>query len=159
MPKPATSITLPVERAAQLHTLADALGVTVSEAVEHLINREIAAGTIPDELPGFEIKIAEKHVWLTMPDFGFPPLHPAHARYVADLLCHIADHGTAGRGNVLGLADGMRLIVGRKGRGVLLIGQDDALDRTCKASMTPQMARDLARQIRKAANQAQGRKH
>lgn len=148
-----TTITLPGERAAQLRALADADGTTISEVIERLINSEIAAGRLPDTLPGFEVHVADRHVWLVIGDFGFPAMHPTHANTVAALLTHLADSGTDGRGNKLEFGE-IVFKAARKGRGVLIGGEDHETGRTIKSSLTLGMARDLARIIRKAALKA-----
>jgi hypothetical protein len=49
-------IVVPDERAEQLNALAEVYGrISIADTVGVLINREIAAGRLPDELPGFEI--------------------------------------------------------------------------------------------------------
>jgi len=156
MPSPSTLIKLPEARALQLRAIADVNGCTVTEAVELLINREIRAGRLADALPGFEIKVANKHVWFVVGEIGLPPLVPAHARTVAAYFLNAADGGDAARGIGLGQEE-FKLVVARKGRGIIVRAVDIAHEREAKETMTPGMARDLARQLVKAADSIQGR--
>jgi hypothetical protein len=151
--RPASTITLPAERIAQLRTLAETEGDTITEVIERWINAEIAAGRLPDILPNFEVTSAEGRVWLTVKDFTFPALTPAQAGQFADVLLEIAETtDIAGKKALFGEgADEIRVKVARKGRGILIDGVDVQTGTTVKASLTPGMARDLARIIRSEA--------
>lgn len=148
--RPVHTITLPVERAMQLHALADKLGVTISEAIEELINEQISAGRIPDRLPGFDIDVLSNGVFFHAPRFALPILPPEAIRAIADVLNDVTD-GERGK-QVDFPRDGTTLAIARRGRGVLLV-RTDAKGSTDKHSLTPGMARDLARQLRNAADQ------
>jgi hypothetical protein len=144
---------LPAERIAQLRTLAETEGGTITEMIERWINTEIAAGRLPDILPNFEVTAAEGRVWLTVKDFTFPAMTPAQAGQFADVLLEIAEtRDIAGKKALFGEGKGeIRVKVARKGRGVLIDGVDVQTGSTVKASLTPGMARDLARIIRSEA--------
>ena len=148
-----TTITLPGERAAQLRTLADAYGTTISELIERMINNEIAAGRLPDQLPGFEIVPAVGHVFVTVQGFSFPALNVRQARQIADLLEEISTAKDAGGKKAL-FENEIELKAWRKGRGIRIDGDDPQTGRSVKASLTPGMAKDLARIIRNEAAKA-----
>lgn len=157
MSAPSTLIKLPEARALQLRAIADVNGCTVTEAVELLINREIKAGRLADTLHGFEITNANGHTWFVIGEIGLPPLVPAHTRLVAALFVNAAD---GSRDSAKGLSlghDDFELLISRKGRGVIVTARDVTHDRESKVSMTPGMARDLARQLNKAADTIQNR--
>lgn len=156
MTAPTTLIKLPDARALQLRAIADINECTMTEAIELLINREIKAGRLADAMPGFEIKTANKHVWFVIGEIGLPPLAPAHARLVAGLFLNAAEGGVSARGLSLGEEE-FELLVVRKGRGVIVHATDVAHERESKVTMTLGMARDLARQLSKAADAIQSR--
>jgi hypothetical protein len=144
-------------RGAQLKTLARIKGVTVTELLELFIRDEIGKGKIPDELPGFAIVVANGHVCIETVKLGLPPFVPAHARQIAALLRHAADKTPNGRGNKIAFgpdAD-MTLAIAREGRGVSIKIDNNIVERSEKIAITPGMARDLARIIDRAADQAQ----
>ncbi|TFZ55928.1 hypothetical protein E4V01_20655 [Methylorubrum sp. Q1] len=152
-----TLVKLPVARALQLKSIADARECTICEAVEHLLREEVRAGRLADVLPGFEVSTIGGSVRFGIGEVDLPPMHPAHARVVASLFQHAASGMPAGRGNALTLGDDApyQLTVGRKGRGIVGRVSCEALKISHSFSMTTGMARDLSRQIGKAAARAQ----
>lgn len=152
----ASPIMLPAERIAQLRTLAEAKGITVIELIERWINAEIAAERLPDILPNYEVAAVEGRVWFTVKDFSFPTMTPVQAEQIANALLEIAEaNDIAGKKAKFGTGeDEISLKVARKGHGVLISGEDAQTERTVKASLTPGMARDLARIIRNEAAKA-----
>lgn len=150
--RPVGTIMMPTARLAQLRTLASLREppVSVNELIEQLINHEIEAGGLPDELPGFTVGIVPHGggfaVEFTMaPGFGFERMRSPDALAIAGLLDDVSTTGTA-RGKSVGTAPHQIKIV-RVGRGVVIAG----LEPNQRRSLTPQMARDLARQLRRAA--------
>ncbi|MHC2021479.1 hypothetical protein [Methylobacterium sp. CM6247] len=154
MSAPTTLIKIPEARALQLRAIATTRECTVTEAVEHLIHEEIKAGRLPDALPGFEVHTGHGNVCLVIGNAGLPALHPTYARVVAELFLHAANGMKDGRGNVVKLNEGdaYRLIVARKGRGIVGKLVCDEMEIDEQFSMTAGMARDFARQITKAAD-------
>jgi hypothetical protein len=152
----ASPIMLPAERIAQLRTLAAAEGITVIELIERWINAEIAAERLPDILPNFEVTAVEGRVWFTVKDFSFPTMTPVQAEQIANTLLEIAKaNDTTGLKAKFGTGeDEISLEIARKRRGVLISGEDARTERAVKASLTPGMARDLARIIRNEAAKA-----
>jgi hypothetical protein len=154
--RPARTILLPAERIAQLRTLAEADGCSITEVIERWINAEIAAGRLLDILPNFEVAATEGGVLLTIKDFTFPTVTPIQAGQIADVLLEIAEtQDMVGRKAQFGAdGEGIYLRVARKGRDILIGGKDVQTGRTMKANLTPGMARDLARLIRNEAVKA-----
>ncbi len=154
--RPASTIMLPEARIAQLRALADANGVTLTETIERLINNEIAAGRLPDTLPGFEVTPAVRRVYLTVDDFTFPAMTVRQARQIADLLTDIT-HDQDGHRQGFKFGPGAEAVVfgvARRGRGIVIGGDDPQTGRSVKATVTPSMARDLSRIIRTEAGKA-----
>jgi hypothetical protein len=151
-----STIVLPAERIAQLRTFAEAEGITITELIERWINAEIAAERLPDILPNFEVTAVEGRVWFTVKDFSFPTITPVQAEQIANALLEIAEaKETASKKAVFGAGkDEISFEVARKGRGILISGEDVQTERVMKASLTPGMARDLARIIRNEAARA-----
>jgi hypothetical protein len=153
--RPASTIMLPVERVAQLRALAASNGTTITETIERLINQEIAAGRLPDTLPGFDVIATVSGVFLSVHDFTFPALSPRQARQIAGLLEEFGTGKEGGKKARFSTGDEeIRFRISRKGRGVMIGGEDIQAARTVKATMTAGMARDLARIIRTEAAKA-----
>lgn len=150
-PRPAGTIMLPAARLAQLHNLAALRDppISTTELIEEMIGREVEAGAIPDELPGFSICVLD-HAEGYVPsfiidddhDFGFERMRPADA--LADVLDAVSRPGPAA-GKSIGVAPRL-LKIARVGRGVVIAGSLPGQRRT----VTPRMACDLARQLRAA---------
>jgi hypothetical protein len=145
---------LPVERVAQLRALAAADGTTITETIERLINEQIAAGRLPDTLPGFDVIAAVGRVFLSVHDFTFPAMSPGQARQIAGLLEEFGTGKEGGKRARFSTGEEIRFRISRKGRGVTISGEDIQTARTVKATMTAGMARDLARIIHTAAAKA-----
>ncbi|WP_157196497.1 hypothetical protein [Methylobacterium sp. 88A] len=156
-PRPAGTIMLPAARLAQLHNLAALRDppISTTELIEELIGREVEAGAIRDELPGFSICVVD-HGKGYVPsfiidddlDFGFERMRPADALAIADVLDAVSRPGPAA-GKSIGVAPRL-LKIARVGRGVVLAGSLPGQRRT----VTSRMARDLARQLRAAVERA-----
>lgn len=52
-----TTITLPFERGSQLRAIAAARGLSLTELICRYIESEVQAGAIPDEVPGFRLRV------------------------------------------------------------------------------------------------------
>ncbi len=150
MRRPNTTITLPVERLAQLKLLADQRGLSLVETVEQLINEAAATGAIPDELPGYRVsRTAEGRVVLTIGDRPLAALGTQQALTLADLFEGVADRSAPGGKAVTIGTDELK--IARVGRGVVL-AVEGATGPISKRTMTPGMAKDLARHIRREAS-------
>lgn len=154
-PRPVGTVMLPAARLGQLRTLAGLREppISVTELIEDLIGREVEAEVIPDELPGFTIGILPHRedlvVSFTMEQgFGYERMRSSDAVAIANVLDDVSTAGAA-RGKSIGTGDDQIRIV-RVGRGVVIAGTEPHQRR----SLTPRMACDLARQLRKAANLA-----
>lgn len=152
-----TTISLPPSRASQLRSIAHAHDCSITDAIELLIRREIKAGRLNDELPGFAAHTEHGHVCLEIGWVGLPPLSPANARVVADFFEATADAnaGKPWRKKVeLNSGDTHTLSLTRRGAGIAGRVFCDEMEIEQKFSMTRGMARDFARHIRRAANAA-----
>jgi len=143
-------------RAEQLRNAAERLGISASEVIERLIELGIEHNVIPDELPGFNIR-AEfgAGVRSVLGEVHLPLLPPEHARLFADaLLFHAAKEGHGRHASKpANFHDASIVMMGRLGRGLFLTRQP--LNATVeKVGMTLEMARDVARRIKAAADKA-----
>lgn len=156
-PRPVGTVMLPTARLAQLHTLAGLREppITVTELIEEMVSREMEAGTIPDQLPGFTVCVLD-HGQGYVPsfiidddlDFGFERMRPADALAVAGVLEAAVTPGAAS-GKSIGTGSD-QIKIARVGRGIVITGTRPDHRR----SLTPRMALDLARQLRNAADLA-----
>lgn len=146
-PRPLTTVSLPIERVTQLRALADVGGTTIVGLIESLINRAIEEGELPDELPGYRVEGSGGFVSVTIPGHTFFPLLVDFARKLAAVV--------ASGGKFL-FPDGSTMLVLRVGRGIAIGAKDKDGNLFAKSTMTPAMAADLARMIRKAADASEG---
>jgi len=135
------SLRLSPRRLEQLQAIAGALNLSVTEAIAHMIRKEVAAGTIPAGVPGFNVSKEADGVAIQIDD------GPA-ATYSAEGALALAAtiRGTVdGEASVFSVKHGHSFI--RVGRGfklrVPLSGPE--------VSMTGDLALDLAEQIEQAA--------
>lgn len=148
---------LPIERARQLKSIADARSFTVTEVIEGVINAAIEAGEIPDETPGFQIEALppRKRVGIVrfeVDGIGFPGVRSSDARAIADAFDRVAG---GHKGVACGPHLGRTLKIARVGRGVVMVGEDEFGTPVLHRSCTVGTCRDLARQLRKAADRAE----
>lgn len=134
------SLRLSHRRLAQINSIADALGVSATEAIAYMIRKEVAAGTIPADIPGFVVSSANGSVAISIDDADPAALSVDAARALAGSI-----RGTvAGEASQFSVKDGYSFI--RIGRGfklrVPLSGEEVA--------MTGDLAIDLADQIERA---------
>lgn len=144
------AIKLPPERAIQLRTLADARGVSVTEMVGALINREIKAGRLADGVPGFTVKPTRSGLSydFTIGDFVVPRLSIAELRELADTVERVAT--TKGDSGKIVDIRSTRLAVARIGTGLRIIAENLDTGNRVKRAFPPDVALDLARQLRNA---------
>ncbi|NNM72718.1 hypothetical protein [Enterovirga aerilata] len=153
--RPIGNVMLPIERARQLKNVASARRSRIIDVVERLIADAIAAGEIPDETPGWTVQVRKAGEVTFLTDdgaVGFPRLHASDARRLADDLEAVATGEKKGRS--AGPLLGRRLLMARRGQGLILAMQDDAGAEIGRRTITPSIARDLARQLRNAADAA-----
>jgi len=135
-------ILLHPDRYAQLEAFAVSLGVSLAEAVAVMLNREIAAGHLNEDLPGVIVQRHGDNVALSIENVYARVLPIDVALGVAAGLERTAAPGLL---RIVNLdAD---LEIARKGRGVIVT---DFASRNSR-SFTSSLALDLARLIRKAA--------
>jgi hypothetical protein len=157
MPAPSsfTTVMLHKARAEQLRAKAEKDGVSIAETIERFISREMEAGAIPDQTPGFPIFVNDHG--LTVAVFGeIDPIvmSPALARGLAKLLRTVAETQKFKTRAVI-LPDRSLLSIGRKGNGVVIARTPAPGADPVKATMTAGMVRDLARQLRNTADKAE----
>lgn len=149
------TVMLPAERGEQLRALADHHGIGITDLIERWISTELITTGLPDTLPGLEILPVSDNDWplLHFSANGLPIVHatPDEGRTVADELENVATNNGKVELNV----GGDTLTIGRMGRGMVLSVRCGETDQTDKRSITPGIARDLARQFRTAADQAE----
>jgi hypothetical protein len=138
-------IKIPDERAAQLKTLADNEGITVTDLLGRFINREIKAGRLPDETPGFRFKRQDHKVYVEIDGVKATPISCDDARSLAKHLERVAKGG----GAFLDMDTPGQPEVGRVGTGIYL--KFSGAGANGRRVMAPSVALDVARQIRRAA--------
>ena len=152
--RPATTIMLPHARAQQLRDLAKNEAVSVVELIERFINRAIEEGDLADNLPDFPIWASGMKVVCVFDNIALPALTPGTARVLADVIMGYVNLDKSQDSKPVQLRDGTILMVRRAGRGLAIIAKD--VDGSLnQASMTLQMGRDIARQLRKQADLAE----
>ncbi len=141
----AVQILLPDERANQLRTFASSKGVSLADAIALLINDAIAAGKIPNEVPGFTIEragdavLVDTGAWKRILPLDLAKTYADRIRAITRPIL------TPGKDNpflpVLGLD------VTRRGVGIKLVDTEGKFERT----VAPSVAEDVARLIDQAA--------
>lgn len=126
------SIRLSPRRLEQLHAIADVLRMPVTETIAHMIRKEIAAGTISADIPGFVVLMSGNGVALQIDDrpAAIYSIESAHA-----LVANIREVVAGGKATVSMKHDhafhrmgkGYRLLPSMSGEGVAMTG-DLALD-------------------------------
>jgi len=135
------SLRLSPRRLEQLHGIAGALNLSVTEAVAHMIRKEVTAGTIPAGVPGFHVSKEGDGVAIQIDDGPAKTYSVDGARALA-----AAIRGTvAGEASVFSVQHGYSFI--RLGRGFKLAAPMPGPE----VSMTGDLAIDLAEQIDMAA--------
>src|SRR5664280_1071985 len=138
--RPNSTITLPIERAEQLRDLAADQNLSLTELIGKLINAEIEKGHLPDQLPGFTVKTARSRVAFQIGGV-VAKLKADEARDLANEL----DGDNPTNTIRMTLLDESAVTVSRKGRGLIIEAHDLAARKKAKRSVTPDLARDLAR--------------
>lgn len=141
MPNDVTMLRLPPRRFGQLKAISAALNLPLSDTIGHLIRREIAAGTIPDHIPGIVIARVDRGVSITVDEHP-PAIYGAQeARELATTIREVA----AGGSGVVNMQ--RRFAVYRKGSGIKLSLPFPGPETAFPADIV----RDIATLIEKAA--------
>jgi hypothetical protein len=142
---------IPALRGNQLRQIADAKGDTVAGILESYIRSEIAAGTIPDKTPGFDLIRFDGFLIISTPGFATPPLIPSHALEIARALDLAADRDDVGGKSLKLASDGWVFHIARGGAaGIAFALLDLAGNIQGTVTITAGIAKDIARQIRAA---------
>lgn len=144
-------IKIPDERAAQLKALADKEGMTVTDLIGRFINREIKAGRLPDETPGFRFNAKGQQVHVEIEGVKAPPMSCNAARSLAKQLEYMAS-GKSKHRVTLDMDVPSLPEVGRVGTGVYL--EFHGTGARGRRVIAPGVALDIARQLRRAAADA-----
>jgi hypothetical protein len=152
--KPTTTISISTEQASQLRDIAAARDLTVQSLLSHYIKTEIEAGTIPDGVPDYQIESKGSGISFAVDGINLM-LTRAEADDIANCLDDVAFHdGTFGFPD---LTAKDILEIRRRGRGlILLIYQRNPRAKT-RRTLSPNVAGELARLLRKAAKKKAGR--
>jgi hypothetical protein len=151
------TISIARERGEQLRTLARHHNVAINELIERWIVADLAATGLPDGIPGLEVLLliddvtGEAFIHLSANLLPILHLSLAEARHLADALVTVAD--TSG-GKMLTTAEGSGVSTFRVGRAVALEVISMA-GRKGSRTLTVGIARDLARQLHRVADQAE----
>jgi hypothetical protein len=149
--RPAATLMIPAMRGIQLRQIADAKGDTVAGILEDYIRSEIAAGTIPDTTPGFDLIRLDGFLVISTPKFVSPRLIPAHALEIARALDLAADRADVGGKSLKLASEGCIFHIARVGAaGIAFARLDLAANTEGKVTITAGIAKDVARQIRAA---------
>lgn len=152
--RPIATIAVPHSRMAQLQTLAKRAGVSLSGLMDQLVNQAIEAGELPDTTPG---TLLWANDWgLACIQLGDLPAIAVSANSARTIAAEIGSHiEPPSKVRTVKLAnDGSVLAIERLGKGIL-IRHIDANHVVKQYTCTPGVARDLVRQISKAADHAE----
>lgn len=109
-----TSLRLPPRRFAQLKSISAALNLPLSDTIGHFIRKEIAAGTIADDLPGIIVERVDRGVSITIDDHPAAIYSVEDARDLANTIREVA----AGGSGIVNMQ--RKFAVYRKGNGIKL---------------------------------------
>ena len=140
-------IQVPKSLHAQLKALAAARGVTMVDLLHSFAGDAISAGELADVTPGFELAQADDTLVFSISNgCALAVMTLAQANHVAFILDRVAYLG----GDMSIVVENGVFAASRKGLGMMIwnMAEDDHAARTI---VTPQVARNLARQIRTAA--------
>ena len=140
---PPAIVKIPGERVDQLKRIAEKHNLSLADAIGLLINQEIAAGRLSDELTGLEVKILRNgKVVLSILGIGDILMDRKSALQFAVSLENAADRK---RGGILDLDAGISVV------GIGPAVRLRAVESDASRVLAPSIARDFARQIRRAA--------
>lgn len=152
-------IKLPKPELEQLHKIAEAHGTTVVGMLRRLIKAEQKAGTIDEDLPGFEAKLTEGQdgrpwVQIHVGGHALPAMDGDKADAFAALIHHHATARGRDNGTKMSLVDGTTLAVGRRGRAMVFRVERDGAE-IVHSTLTDSMIGDFCSTISGAAIHAQ----
>lgn len=90
---PAT-IKLSPRRHQQLRSIASTLGLSITDTIGHLVNKEIAAGTIPNTIPGIVVRRLDDGVLIQIDDNEPATVALDTARKIVEALRSVANGGS-----------------------------------------------------------------
>jgi hypothetical protein len=137
-------IKVPDERAAQLKALADSEGITITDLIGRFINREIKAGRLPDETPGFRFTPNGKEIYVDIEGIKTLTISGGDALSVAKGLERVARTG----GAFLDMDAPGQPKIGCVGSGVYL--EFSGAGAKGRRVVARSVALDIARQLRSA---------
>jgi hypothetical protein len=145
-------IGLPASRAAQLKAIASVRGLSVNDLLTAVIESSVQSGEIADQTPGFEISASGhgsgRTISMNLDHKPLPALTLENALDIAQALEGIANR--AWRERWIAIVSPHLLFITRVGTGIALEFSSDGGEKI-RATVTPSIARDLARQLRAAA--------
>lgn len=136
-----TAIKLSPRRLDQLKAIGAALNLSVTEVIATMIRREIAAGTIPDMLPGIVIKKVKTGVQVTIDDAATKTLPHEGAHRLVATIREVLE----GQAPTVNLDYGFAVL--RRGSGIKIAVPFPGVEH----AFSPDLARDFARLIEEAA--------
>lgn len=154
MVQASTVVRIPLRRHEQLKLLADKLGLSMADAVAHMLKQQVAAGVLPAGVPGIEVKSDGEAVVLRVDENQPARFSRDIAKQMAEGLRGVADFSLL-NAQKLGRSAGIpwefrpadNYSIARQGSGIRFGAPFGG-----KAVMlTPDLARDLADQIEQAA--------
>ena len=158
MPAPPQFTTLMVHkvRAEQLRKAGKAHGISAAEKIDELIALGIEHGAIDDDLPYFRICPKKgEGVEVTLDDVSLPLLRPELAHMLANVIRHHIGQQHRHISKPGKLSDGSMLMIGRSGRGMVITRLPEPGATVQKVGLTISLARDVARLVDKAADEAE----
>lgn len=133
---------LPPRRLDQLKNLSAVLNLSLADTIGHLIRKEIVAGAIPADIPGITVKrVGADKVAVTVDNNPTANFTLKDALYLAQSLRDVA------KGELYSFAPVQGFSVARQGGGIRFAVPFGAT----AIMLSPDLARDLADQIEKAA--------
>lgn len=140
------TIMISTERHRQIKAIADALGLSIADAISHMINSEIARGTIPADVPGFTVEKLKNGVGFTINEDDEPNLMSREAALaLAETITDFAN-GVDVAGGVLNVDH--QFVVANRGTGIAI--SVPTSDGSLKV-VSRDVARDVARLLEQAA--------
>jgi hypothetical protein len=150
---------IPSERAVQLRTLAKHHDIPIGDLIERWITAELDTVGLPDVIPGLEVFLTidtatgSRLVRVDATKLPVMDLEPYVARHLSVALTEVTDFGGGKRLNVRA-SDMITITIARLGRGILIEVLNDK-GTGGRRTLTPSIARHLARQLRRTADEAE----
>lgn len=148
------TVRLQPRRLEQLKAIAAALNLSVAEAVSHMIREKIAAGVIPDTIPGIVARRLNDGVSIQIDDHAAVTVSPDIAREMAEALRTVADGNHPFASVLYPDNPSVSYRVSRQGSGIkfeLPCLGSSKVQPADAPSFSPDLAHDLADLIEQAA--------